>query len=330
MARTTRGSIFKRGKYYWLQYSINKERIRIPLKNDKGESITTVAEARIAADKILSVIRTKDEAQRLRLIQSELDNAKKKETQARQDLENSLAVIAAGWDIFMQCPNRPACCRRVPADKLPPHSTPANYACQYRKFTEWLRIHHKKVTLISEITPKIAAAYAQHLENSGLASGTINKHINFLKLFFKPGAEIGAVFLDVVPNGRLLQANFLGSISQLRCENGIDKQKTIPVSHYNVPRANRLSANHHRYIEFSGTILVGAIWRDRPGIYGKVLHRGQSGPVSNRSITNDPPNSTGLTVRGHQLAKDGPVWKAAGVNDHNVAWLRQIQGSMEH
>ena len=66
MARTTRGSIFKRGKYYWLQYSINKERIRIPLKNDKGESITTVAEARIAADKILSVIRTKDEAQRSR------------------------------------------------------------------------------------------------------------------------------------------------------------------------------------------------------------------------------------------------------------------------
>lgn len=185
MARTTRGSIFKRGKYYWLQYSINKERIRIPLKNDKGESITTVAEARIAADKILSVIRTKDEAQRLRLIQSELDNAEKKETQARQDLENSLAVIAAGWDIFMQCPNRPACCRRVPADKLPPHSTPANYACQYRQFTEWLKIHYEKVTLISEITPKIAAAYALHLENSGLASGTINKHIGFLKLFFK-------------------------------------------------------------------------------------------------------------------------------------------------
>ena len=85
----------------------------------------------------------------------------------------------------MQCPNRPACCRRVPADKLPPHSTPANYACQYRQFTEWLKIHYEKVTLISEITPKIAAAYALHLENSGLASGTINKHIVFLKLFFK-------------------------------------------------------------------------------------------------------------------------------------------------
>ena len=85
MQKTTRGSIFKRGKNYWLQYSINKKRIRVALRDGDNKPITVESQARIAANKIMAPLLAMDEAQRLRLLQSELMSVEERAKEADRE-----------------------------------------------------------------------------------------------------------------------------------------------------------------------------------------------------------------------------------------------------
>ena len=125
-----------------------------------------------------------DEAQRLRLLQSELMSVEERAKEADRELKNNQATILNGWKLFMKSPLRPASCKRYPVDNLPPHTTPANYAGHYRHFTEWLQKKHSDVILLSEVTYPIAADYIADLEKSGVSAGTFNKHIGFFKMFY--------------------------------------------------------------------------------------------------------------------------------------------------
>lgn len=194
MARTTKGRLYTRGKkgYYYLQYYINGQQFRVALKDDAGNGITTEKKAKDSAAKILLPLTAKTEADRLRLVTNELQAIEAKAETAEAANINSKATIANGWSLFMECPKRPASCKRYPADAIPRHTTAANYRSYYERFTGWLQDNHRAVRLLSDITPEAASAFMDTLQH-GAASGTFNKYLQFFNCFFDTLAGAGKI-----------------------------------------------------------------------------------------------------------------------------------------
>lgn len=183
MARTSKGRLFKRNGKYCLQYYIKGKEFKLTLKDEHGKNITRERDASIAADKILSSVLVKDEAQRLRTVMNELQAAEIKAETAEAELKNSRATVANGWNLFMECPKRPASCKRFTADTIPRHTTAANYRSYYERFSSWLKEKHPMALLLSDITPTIASSFMDGIQR-GAASGTFNKYLQFFNCFF--------------------------------------------------------------------------------------------------------------------------------------------------
>ena len=185
MARTTTGHIYTAGKKgnYYLRFKTNGKDCRIRLLNPDGKPITTRPEAVKAAARFLRPIQETDRAEQLRILKNNLQDAEESAAIAEKELKNGKAAISNGWTLFMTCPSRPASCKRFPADQIPRHSTPGNYAGYYRQFTDWIRQHHPEIILLADITPDIANEFFLYLDRI-TASGTFNKIIQFFKMFF--------------------------------------------------------------------------------------------------------------------------------------------------
>ena len=101
MARTTKGRVYTRGKkgYYYLQYYVRGEEYRVALKNDDGKNITTVREAKRAAEKILNPFFAREEAARIEKVSEALATAEKKAEAALARLKET---ALAGGNIFAE------------------------------------------------------------------------------------------------------------------------------------------------------------------------------------------------------------------------------------
>ncbi|MDX9980651.1 MAG: hypothetical protein RBU25_11560, partial [Lentisphaeria bacterium] len=109
MARKTKGSIFKRGQTWYLDYQVNGKRIRTALRKPDGEPVTDKDEAELAADTELRPVLAKDKVERRRLVSNALATAEDKvreaesaarERQEREDAERNKLSIAAAWDRY--------------------------------------------------------------------------------------------------------------------------------------------------------------------------------------------------------------------------------------
>lgn len=186
MGRKVEGKLYVAGKkrLYYLRYTVNGKDCRVRLLGLDGKPITTASEAKKAAARLLQPLRETNRAEQMRILQSAIQGAEESAEQAQSLLVNSKASLLRGWDLFMTCQNRPASCKRFPADEIPRHSTPGNYAGYYRQFVGWMHNKHPEILLLSDVTPEVAGEYACYLESLKVSPGTFNKVIQFFKMFY--------------------------------------------------------------------------------------------------------------------------------------------------
>ena len=186
MGRKVEGKLYVAGKkrLYYLRYTVNGKDCRVRLLGLDGKPITTASEAKKAAARLLQPLRETNRAEQMRILQSAIQGAEESAEQAQSLLVNSKASLLRGWDLFMTCQNRPASCKRFPADEIPRHSTPGNYAGYYRQFSGWMHDKHPEILLLSGVTPEIAGEYTCYLESLKISPGTFNKVIQFFKMYY--------------------------------------------------------------------------------------------------------------------------------------------------
>ncbi|MDQ0290646.1 tyrosine-type recombinase/integrase [Oligosphaera ethanolica] len=217
MGRKTNGTLTQRGnrETYYLRYMAQGIARRVRLLTPDGKPIhgtgpdgkplsrAAAAEARkaaeAAADIYLAHIRISDKAERLRVLQNDLRDAETAAGEAEADTLNARATIADGWELFMACPKRPASCKRYKAgDTLPRDTTPYNYRSFYGRFAAWIKAHHRKTRLLSEVSPELAAAFMDTI--AGMSSaGTHGKYLTFFRCLYDVLADAGKITIQQNP-----------------------------------------------------------------------------------------------------------------------------------
>jgi integrase len=176
MARKLKGRIFTRGKnkYYYLQFYVNGQQIVKALRDENNKPITNRIKAQAAADIILAPYMAKDDEQRREQALAALQTAKQKAI----DLEvkaNPPLKVSEAWESYLNAPNRPDSGERTLKD----------YKQYFTAFESWLNISNINIKYLQDILPCIASDYASSITRSGKSPNTYNKHIGFLKLFFR-------------------------------------------------------------------------------------------------------------------------------------------------
>ena len=188
--RTTKGKEYKAGTkgtggFYWLEYlkptgekdldgKPIKKKARVKLLTESGEPITTKPEAATAQEKIISQYVTATEKDRLIKLKAELEEATQEHHQAVEEA-NPPATIEEAWDTYLNSNDAP----ETGIDTL------KYYAGYWTKFREWLEATDGNALYARDITSKIAQGYVSCLRQSDISPNTFNKHIGFLKLFFR-------------------------------------------------------------------------------------------------------------------------------------------------
>ncbi len=158
------GSIYKRGKRFYLRSMINGKIITKALLNQDGEPCTSEKEAEKAAEafrKYNLVVTKQDYINQV----AEVKSLKR---------QYSLTIRSA-WRTYCQQPTRPDSGEK----------TLSKYESMFRCFTDWLAIEHPEIEHISAIDYEIASAFMDSLWNDGLSAVTYNAYLQALRMIFK-------------------------------------------------------------------------------------------------------------------------------------------------
>ncbi|MCK4981725.1 MAG: tyrosine-type recombinase/integrase [Victivallaceae bacterium] len=165
MAKTNRskgaGTVFKRGKYYYLQYMINGAVKKLSLK------CTGRREAEQKALELLPALEAKTKEQ----IALHVAEARSLTKRSSLKLENV-------WKLYLKSPARPDSSE----------GTLGNYKRNWVLFTSWLMAIRPDINLFADISAEIAHDYADFLwtgKKKKIAATTFNYHIHSLTLITK-------------------------------------------------------------------------------------------------------------------------------------------------
>ena len=185
MAKKTTGKLYTSGAkgFWYIRYQFEGKENRTRLLDTTGKPITSKKEAVAAANRLLARIHETNKAEQLRTLKNDLQDAEQAAIEAAAQILNSRATIANGWRLFMNCPKRPASCKRFSIDAIPRHTTAANYRSYYNRFIAWIAKEKPEARLLSDISPEVAAAFMEYIRKDG-ASGTFNKYLQFFNCFF--------------------------------------------------------------------------------------------------------------------------------------------------
>lgn len=179
MKATGKGYLYKRGKYFYLQYDINGERKTIALKDKDEKPITAKKAAEEMRDTILSPYRSKNRLeirkQALQALKTE-EEAEIDAIKQADDILNPALTLDKAWNAYVLNQERP---QKSGAQNM------QNYAAYFQKLHTWIKEAHPDITRLKEVTKEIAAEYSLFLKQSKLSAGTFNKHRDFLKIFFQ-------------------------------------------------------------------------------------------------------------------------------------------------
>lgn len=174
-----------KGNYY-LEYNLPTGRInsdtgkpitkrkKVRLNNADGTPITTKDAAEKAQERIVGQYLFGEKKDRLQRIKAELDLVEQEERQAIDEANPPLTLTDA-WDAYLGSTERPDT----------GDATLKYYAGYWTRFLEWAKEGDLEVKYLCDITSKMAQDYAAVLNGSKLSPNTYNKHIGFLKLFFR-------------------------------------------------------------------------------------------------------------------------------------------------
>jgi integrase len=180
-----------KGGTYWLSYlNEQNKRRRIKLLDNEGNPINTLKEAKKAQEKFirLNVLASKEE--RLLKIKNELEKTQIQKQEIIKDQFPPL-MIKDAWDVFISHPSLDI-----------GETLEYSYRGHWRRFVEWMNADD---LFLKDITRNNVLDYARNL-GSALSPSTYNKHINFLKLFFrtlKDEAQLIDLFFDSIASKKL-------------------------------------------------------------------------------------------------------------------------------
>lgn len=170
MKKPGTGYLFKRGKTYWLEFTVDGQRFRQSLETrDK-------AEAKQKADAKLQPYRAGTEADRLAVIASRIQSAK-----ATAATSGTTATLLNSWSLFLALDKE-----RRP---FPGPATLAQYEGHWGAFVDWIRENAPSVKTLAAVREDHAVRFIRHLNAQGLNDGTVNKYKRFLKMFFRVMAK---------------------------------------------------------------------------------------------------------------------------------------------
>lgn len=188
--RTSKGKEYKAGTqgtggFYWLEYlkptGTNdaagkplKKKARVKLLTESGEPITNKAEAEKAQEKIISQYVTATKKEQLNQLKAELEEATQEHAEA-EDEANPPTTLAEAWETYLNSNDAP----ETGIDTL------KYYAGYWKKLCEWIEREHPETKYVRDITTQTAQGYVSHLRKADITPNTFNKHIGFLKLFFR-------------------------------------------------------------------------------------------------------------------------------------------------
>ena len=159
---------------FWIEYRVNGKRIKQRLLDDAGNPIKDRAAANEKFREIMAPFVSENKVMQLKTIQAHLAAAEIAHAEAL-DEANPPLLIARAWDAYLKSPDRPES----------GEGTMRNYIGQWERFEKWTKRQDPKPLTLRDITAQTAQDYAATLSGGTVSPNTYNKHIAFLKLFFR-------------------------------------------------------------------------------------------------------------------------------------------------
>jgi integrase len=173
---------------YWLAYSIPNpdggtgQRVRIALRDERGEAITDKTAAEDERRRILAPFAAGNQVDAIKAIAAKLQDAEQRHANAIDDANPPLRLSEA-WTAYMQAPERPDSGTRTLGD----------YEGHWTRFIGWITATNPEVVYLRDVNPATAAAYAANLTGAGLSANSYNKHIGFLRMLFRVLSEAARI-----------------------------------------------------------------------------------------------------------------------------------------
>src|ERR1700722_3394425 len=154
MAKHRTGYLFKRGKNFYVRWTIAGKIFAKALRDTDGNPITTRREAEEAQTKVMAPFTVADETAALESIVGKLEG-RKSELARLQDEQNPPTLISQAWARFIASPNRPDS-----GDE-----TMYQYECQFSAFKKWMESKHPEAPNLRDVTSKLAEEYANSMNH---------------------------------------------------------------------------------------------------------------------------------------------------------------------
>lgn len=168
------GYLFKRGRNYWLEFRVAGKRQRVPVKDDKGKSVTTQKVAEEIRKVMVAPFLAENDAEAQRQLIARLQSAEAQAVEAKKALSRA-PLISDVWQEYLEAPER--------SDSGP--RTLQDYQGYWNAFEKWLGRSHEELSRIDEVTRGVAGEYAKYLSKQGRSANRFNKHATWLKSMFK-------------------------------------------------------------------------------------------------------------------------------------------------
>jgi integrase len=150
------GSIFKRGKTYYLQYMVYGKLKKVSLK------CTNKKDAEKKAKELLIPIQTADTKEKIAVHIGE----------ARNIIKGKKLPLNSIWNLYLKNSSRP--------DSGP--ATLKRYGQYFKRLQTWLKVNYPSITDLTQITEDIVQEYADYTWNKGISGKTFNAHFQAIKL----------------------------------------------------------------------------------------------------------------------------------------------------
>lgn len=166
--KTRTGYLIKRGGTFYAAWTINGK------KYTKTTRCTTEREAKKELARIMEPFLVADTIKTLANIKTGIERGNQRLGEIKEQ-ENPPLVFSQAWTTYLQAASRPDSGKRTLGD----------YEGYFQAFWDWITKHHADAKHLRDVTVALAAEYAKHLNDKGLAGGTFNKHIQCLALIFR-------------------------------------------------------------------------------------------------------------------------------------------------
>lgn len=162
-----------KGNFY-LTYYVNGKRTTEALRDEKGDPITDRKQAEASRKRILAPYQTGDEVETLKAIKARIVDVEAQHAAAFDEANPPLRISEA-WQTYLETPERPDTGK----------GTMNHYEGNWKRFQKWIGTAHPAAVYLRDVSPAIAADYANDLAAARLSPNSYNKHIGFLRMAFR-------------------------------------------------------------------------------------------------------------------------------------------------